>query len=76
MPGFAIGVRVSFWDFNKPVVVEAPKESQLVPTEALLGLFLGGLKSDKTLQESVPSSPQPFLEPATTAPAPSSSKSK
>ena len=49
-PGGTIGIRISLWNFNKPVVVDVPKETKTVPTEALLGLFLGGLKSDPVTQ--------------------------
>lgn len=57
-PGGTVSFRISSWNFNKPVAVEVPKEAKVVPTEALLGFILGGLKSDKALQEPVPPSSQ------------------
>ncbi len=51
-PGGVFGFRTTLWDFNKPVVVEVPKDTRLVPAEAILGMLLGGLQSDKSSQEA------------------------
>lgn len=41
-PTGTISVRMTLWDFNKPVTVQAPSDAEEFPIEQLLGGMLGG----------------------------------
>ena len=41
-PSGTISVRLTLWDFNKPVTVQVPADAEEFPIEQLLGGMMGG----------------------------------